>query len=240
MRPFLALIAGLAIFCACSAQKQGSGLMPGGTPMEGGMPAAADTSGITTKYIDVAYAPKSATQKLDLYMPNEGKGPFPLIIEFHPGGFMVGSKSGDIAPQLEGLRRGYALASVNYRLSAEASWPAAVNDIKAAIKFLRANAEKYNLNPAKFATWGGSAGGNLSAMAAVSADTPSLIDPSLGNAAVSDAVQVAVDWFGPIYFSSMDAEFAALGTSGQMGLTNSAKSAESNYLGKTVGIYTFK
>jgi len=147
----------------------------------------------------------------------------------------MGSKSGDIAPMLEGVKRGYALASVNYRLSGEATWPAAVNDIKAAIKFLRANAAKYNLDPDKFATWGGSAGGNLSAMASVSEGVASLADPALGNVGVSDAVQAAVDWFGPIYFSTMDEEFAALGQSGSMGATNSANSAESKYLGKLVG-----
>jgi acetyl esterase/lipase len=209
------------------------GIMPGGAP--GGMAQAADTSWIKTRFIDLPYAGISATQKLDLYIPNEGTGPFPLIIELHPGGFMVGSKSGDIGPMLKGLERGYAVASVNYRLSAEAIFPAAVNDIKAAIKFLRANAGTYNLDPARFATWGSSAGGNLSAMAATSGDVPSLVDPSLGNATVSDSVQAAIDWFGPVLFSTMDAEFATLGTSGIMGLTNAATSAESKYLGKVVG-----
>ena len=136
---------------------------------------------------------------------------------------------------LEGLKSRYAVASVNYRLSREALFPAAINDVKAAIRFLRANAKKYNLNPGKFAVWGGSAGGNLSALAAVSGGVNELYDPTLGNAAVSDKVQAAVDWFGPIYFSTMDAEFAALGTSGQMGATNAINSAESKYLGKLVG-----
>ncbi len=62
-----------------------------------------------------------------------------------------------------------------------------------------------------------------------------LIDPKLGNFTVSDKVQAAVDWFGPIWFSTMDAEFAALGTSGVMGATNAPTSAESKYLGKTIG-----
>ena len=205
-------------------------LMPGA-----GGPPVADTSGIKTKFIDVQYANLSATQKLDIFLPNEGKGPFPLIIEIHGGGFMMGQKSGAISPMLEGLKRNYAVASINYRLSKEAQFPAAVNDVKAAIKFLRANAGKYNLDPNKFASWGGSAGGNLSAMAAVSGDVKSLIDPALGNAEVSDKVQAAIDWFGPIYFSTMDAEFAALGSSGKMGPTNAMSSAESKYLGKQVG-----
>ena len=241
MKKVLVLLVALALLFACSTGPQKApenGLMPegaGGPGGPGGGPSAADTSGIKTKFIDVAYATKSATEKLDIYLPNEGTGPFPLIIELHPGGFIMGSKSGDIAPMLEGLKRGYAVASVNYRLSSEATWPAAVNDIKAAIKFLRANAATYQLNPDQFATWGGSAGGNLSAMAGLSGGVKALVDPSLGNADVSDTVQAAVDWFGPILFSTMDAEFKALGTSGIMGPTNSANSAESKYLGKVVG-----
>jgi acetyl esterase/lipase len=211
-------------------------LMPGGTGSpRGGKPQMADTSWIKTTYINVAYAAKSETQKLDLYIPNEGTGPFPVIIEIHGGGFIMGSKSGDISPMLEGVKRGYAVASINYRLSGEALFPAAINDVKAAIKYLRANAEKYNLDSGKFATWGGSAGGNLSAMAAMSADVPSLVDPSLGNSSFSDAVQAGVDWYGPVYFSTMDAEFKTLGTSGIMGATNSPNSAESKYLGKEIG-----
>jgi acetyl esterase/lipase len=206
-----------------------------GSPPTSGTAQRADTSWIRTKHLNIAYAAKSSTEKLDLYLPNEGSGPFPLIIEFHSGDFMTGDKSGDIGPMLEGLKRGYAVASVAYRLSGEAAFPAAVNDAKAAIKFLRANAQKYRLNPAKFATWGSSAGGYLSAMAATSGDEASLVDPSLGNAGVSDAVQAAVDWFGPVYFSTMDQQFAALGTSGITGPTNAATSAESRYLGKTIG-----
>jgi acetyl esterase/lipase len=214
----------------------GGGSAPGsGSLPTGGTAQRADTSWIRTKHLNIAYAAKSPTEKLDLYLPNEGSGPFPLIIEFHSGDFMTGDKSGNIAPMLEGLKRGYAVASVAYRLSGEAAFPAAVNDAKAAIKFLRANAQKYRLNPGKFATWGSSAGGYLSAMAATSGDVASLVDPSLGNAGVSDSVQAAVDWFGPIYFSTMDQQFAALGTSGIMGPTNAATSSESRYLGKTIG-----
>ena len=228
----LALIVAAGGLASAQQGDQKGSLVPGGGP---GGQNAADTSWIRTKYLDVAYAARSSAEKLDLYLPNEGKGPFPLIIEIHGGGFFIGEKSGQIGPMLEGLTRGYALASLGYRLSGEAMFPAAVNDVKAAIKFLRANAARYNLDPARFATWGGSAGGNLSAMAATSGDVASLVDPALGNAGVSDAVQAAVDWFGPIYFSTMDAEFKALGTSGAMGATNSSGSAESKYLAKTIG-----
>ena len=164
MKRFLLLLAVMvAVGGLASAQQgdQSGSLLPGSWP---GGRAAADTSWIKTKYLDVAYASKSPAEKLDLYLPNEGKGPFPLIIEIHGGGFFIGEKSGQIAPMLEGLKRGYALASVGYRLSGEARFgrgqrrqgchqvpaamfPAAVNDVKAAIKFLRANAARYNLDP---------------------------------------------------------------------------------------------
>jgi len=239
---FLVFVLGLAAMAQtppAGAPPSGSGqtgsLMPGAGGPPGGMPAQADTAWIKTKYLDVAYASKSSAETLDLYLPNEGKGPFPLIIEIHGGGFIMGGKSGEIGPMLEGLKRGYAVASIGYRLSGEACFPAAIQDVKAAIRFLRANAAKYNLDPGKFATWGGSAGGNLSALAAVSNGAANLSDPSLGNPGVSEAVQAAVDWFGPIDFSTMDAEFKALGTSGIMGPTNSSASAESRYIGKVIG-----
>ncbi len=197
--------------------------------------ASVDTSWIKTKYTDVAYAAKSDAEKLDIYLPNEGTGPFPLIIEIHGGAFMMGSKSEQIAPMMEGLKRGYAVASINYRMSGEAPFPAAVNDVKAAIRFLRANAAKYKLNPLKFATWGGSAGGNLSAIAGTSGGVAALADPSLGNTDVSDSVQAAVDWYGPIWFSTMNSEFKALGQTPVMGVTSAATSPESKYIGKTVG-----
>ena len=191
-----------------------------------------DTSAIVKKYLDIAYGQESQTQTLDLYLPNEGDGPFPLIIEIHGGGFFIGSKSeSQLKPMLEGLNRGYAVASINYRLSKEATYPAAINDVKAAIRFLRSHAQEYSLNPDAFAVWGGSAGGHLAALAAVSADEPVFqADPE-----ISDRVQAAVDWFGPIYFSTMDAQFEELGTSGIMGLTNAPTSAESQYLGYTIG-----
>ncbi|HAE23405.1 MAG TPA: alpha/beta hydrolase [Spirochaetaceae bacterium] len=208
---------------------------PAGRILPAGSKSSVDTSWVQKKYLDVPYASLSATQKLDLYIPNEGSGPYPLIIEIHGGGFISGSKSSQISPMLEAVKKGYALASINYRLSAEAIWPAQINDVKAAIRFLRANAARYGLDPERFATWGASAGGSLSALAGVSGGVSKLADPALGNATVSDRVQAAVDWFGPIYFSTMDAEFSALGTSGAMGLTNAATSAESKYLGKVIG-----
>jgi acetyl esterase/lipase len=221
------------------APAPGSSFLSAGQPVTdlqpGGTQEPVNTSWIKVKYLDLTYAPLSPSQKLDLYLPNKGSGPFPLIIEFHPGGFLAGDKSTAIAPMLKGLKRGYAVVSVAYRLSGEAVFPAAINDAKAAVKYLRANAEKYNLDPRRFAAWGSSAGGNLATLVAVSAGEQSLVDPALGNQDVPDDVQAAVDWFGPLDFIAMDEQFKALGTSGIMGPTSSPDSPESRYLGRSVG-----
>lgn len=212
-----------------------------GSGLAGGGASPSDTSWITTKFTNVAYATTSSAQVMDIFLPNTGTGPFPLIISIHGGAFKSGDKAdGQEAPMIGtatagGIASGYAVASINYRLSAAAVFPAAINDVKAAIRFLRANSAKYKLDPNKFAAWGGSSGGNLSSLAAVSGGVATLADESLGNAGVSDAIQASVDWFGPIYFSTMDSEFAALGQTPVVGETSSAGSAESVYLGQPVG-----
>lgn len=202
----------------------------------GGPIQNADTSSITRKWTNLAYAQKSQAEKLDIYLPEIGDGPFPVIVSIHGGAFKMGDKAdGQIIPMLEGLKRGYAVVGVNYRLSDEAKFPAQINDIKAAIKFLRANAGQYKLNPDKIAVWGGSAGGNLSSLIGTSGGVKDLTDDSLANSEQNDIVQAVVDLYGPIYFSTMDAEFSALGQTPAMGNTNTEKSAETGYLGKTIG-----
>lgn len=188
-----------------------------------------------TEFMDVVYAQKSSAQKLDIYLPTEGTGSYPVIIAVHGGAFLSGDKTKELDFLSAALASGYAVVSINYRLSSEAKFPAAINDVKAAIRFIRANATTYDINPDKFALWGGSAGGNLVSLAGTTGGTNDLYDLSLGNETVSDDVLAVVDWFGPIYFSTMDAEFAALNSSGVMGATNSASSPESAYLGETIG-----
>lgn len=233
----LVLVLALGIFAGCGSNTStSSSTNIKGTGGGMGSQGNADTSAINKKYLDVAYASKSAAQKLDIYIPNSGTAPFPVVIQIHGGAFMSGDKaSGELTPVLSALDRGYAVVSVNYRLSGEAKFPAQINDVKAAIRYIRANAAKYNLNADKIAVWGGSAGGSLAALAGTSGDVAALQDDSLGNAGISNKVEAVVDWFGPINFSTMDEEFKALGTSGAMGSTSSASSPESTLLGKTVG-----
>lgn len=97
--------------------------------------------------------------KLDLYLPEKADGPLPLIIWVHGGGWQNGSKDG--CPPLRGgyVERGYAVASINYRLSGHAVFPAQIEDCKAAIRWLRAHAKQYGLDAKRFGVWGSSAGG---------------------------------------------------------------------------------
>ena len=198
------------------------GVMPGGGTGTTATPAAQD----------VAYASASETQKLDLYLP-EGDGPFPVVISVHGGGFMMGDKADAMGTtgfdQL--LAEGYAVAAVNYRLSGEANFPAAIEDVKAATRWLRANAAKYNLDPDNFGAWGASAGGNLVALLGTSCGAADIEGAALGNADQSSCIQAVVDWFGPTDFLQMDAQFA--GTSCPQ-THDAADSPESQYLGAPV------
>ena len=158
-------------------------------------------------WLDIPYANISGNQKLDISLPMSGDGPFPVIVSIHGGGFVLGDKRVSLAPAI----RGYAVVSVNYRLSHEAKFPCQIHDIKAAIRWVRANASVYHLNPDRIAAWGESAGGYLAALAGTSGDVKELEDLSLGNPDQSSRVQAVVDWYGPIDFLAEDAQFTQNG-----------------------------
>lgn len=194
-------------------------------------PPLTDVSGIKNKHLDVPYATASKSQVLDLFLPAEGEGPFPTLLYIHGGGFALGDKrDGHLKKLLECLDRGWALAAIEYRLSGEALFPAAVQDCRSATRYLRANAEKYHLDPTRFAAMGGSAGGNLSAMLAAAAKAADLDDPACPHNALSCAVCAAVDWFGPTDFTVMDQQARENGFS--FCDHDMPHSAESCYLGK--------
>ncbi len=142
--------------------------------------------------------------QLDLYLPDSG-GPHPLIVWMHGGAFRVGDKGriwwGPIVRQTE---RGYAMASINYRLSGQAVFPALVHDAKAAIQWLRANAGKYNLQADRIVVAGESAGGYLAAMLGTTGGVAALEHPHPGHPGQSNRVQGVVDFFGPTDFLQMD------------------------------------
>ncbi len=201
----------------------GLSVLPGGS---------ATFASVDPSYTDLAYASGSDAQKLDLYIPTTGTGPFPVVIMVHGGGFMFGDKADGAGltgvDQL--LAAGYAVASINYRLSAEAQYPAQIYDAKASVRFLRANAGKYNLDPENFGAWGASAGGNLVSLLGTTCGVAEL-EGDLGNADQSSCVQAVVDWFGPIDFLKMDEQFA--GTSCEQS-HNAANSPESKLVGAEI------
>jgi acetyl esterase/lipase len=194
------------------------------------MTALRDTSWIERSFTDVAYAPLSSAQALDLYLPNGTSGPYPCIVAIHGGGFIFGDKREDqLNAPVEAVRQGYAVAAMNYRMADEALFPAPVQDVKAAIRFLRARARDFDIDPSRLATWGNSAGGYLAVMAGVTGGTPEFDDPALGNAAQPSHVQAVIDWFGPVDFRSQDAQLRASGKGKPV--HDAADSPESRLLG---------
>ena len=135
---------------------------------------------------------------LDLYLPEKTDKPLPLIIWIHGGAWMAGSKDAP-SPALRFVKAGYAVAQVGYRLSQEAKFPAQIHDCKAAVRWLRANADKYNLDPNKFVAWGASAGGHLVALLGVTGGTAEL-EGTVNDLKQSSRVQAVIDWFGPTDF----------------------------------------
>jgi acetyl esterase/lipase len=202
-------------------------------PQRGGPGGSSSFASVAPTHKDLAYATLSQTQKLDIYLPATGSGPFPLVIMVHGGGFMFGDKAdgGGLTGVDALLAAGYAVASINYRLSGEATYPAQILDAKSAVRFLRANAAQYQLNPNKFGAWGASAGGNLVSLLGTTCGVAELEGAELGNADQSSCVQAVVDWFGPIDFLKMQDQLTAAGCSAS---TNDASSPESKLVGAPI------
>ena len=139
---------------------------------------------------------------LDLYLPEQAQAPVPLIIWVHGGAWQGGDKAGHIPALAPLTTRGYAVASINYRLSQEAVFPAQIYDCKAAVRWLRAHAAEHDLNPDHFGAWGASAGGHLVALLGTSGGVKEL-EGDLGNLEHSSRVQAVCDWFGPTDFLKM-------------------------------------
>ncbi|MEM7385672.1 MAG: alpha/beta hydrolase, partial [Verrucomicrobiota bacterium] len=139
---------------------------------------------------------------LDLYHPKSESNALPLVIWIHGGAWRGGSKHHP-GPALNLLERGYAVASVEYRLSGEAIFPAALEDCKAAVSFLRLHATNYRLDPERFGAWGSSAGGHLVSMLGTTGDTDFFQTHPVTEKA-SSRIQAVCNWFGPSDFLRMN------------------------------------
>ncbi len=139
--------------------------------------------------------------KLDLYLPEQQQKdePLPLIIWVHGGAWLGGNKNN--CPALRFLTRGYAVASINYRLSQHAIFPAQIEDCKAAIRWLRKNSGKYNFDAERFGVWGSSAGGHLVALLGTAGEVKEFDKGR--NLDVSSTVQAVCDFFGPTDFTKI-------------------------------------
>jgi acetyl esterase/lipase len=169
--------------------------------------AFSDPTGME-KFLNVAYADLHELQLIDIRTPKGKDGPFPVLIWIHGGAWKQGSKN--VVPTwLQQIAAGdYAIASIDYRFS-DIDWPASAADARASIRWLRAHASDYNLNPDQFGVLGSSAGGHLSGLVAVSADAEVLNgEEALGNWEVSGAVQAAVPFYGAHDFANLDPDRA--------------------------------
>ncbi len=183
---FAATVAIASTYCCVATAQRGAPRVPAGT----------------TVHRDLAYVENGhQRQKLDLYLPKGNNTRLPVIVWVHGGAWMSGSKDNP-GPALTYVAKGYGVASINYRLSQHATFPAQIYDCKAAIRWLRANADKYHLDADHIGVWGPSAGGHLVALLGTSGDAKE-IEGDLGNGDQSSRVQAVVDWFGPTDLTKM-------------------------------------
>jgi len=172
--------------------------------------------GGVTSLADVTYSvlPGYRPMVVDIYQPPREQGPRPLILYVHGGGWVGGNTrhggaTADFPAALAMLAaEGFVVVSLEYRLAAEATFPAQAQDVRAALRFLKANAAHYGIDPARTGIWGGSAGGHLAALAALSCGDASLdpAGPSGTTApAGSECVQASVIWYGVFDFAALSA-----------------------------------
>jgi acetyl esterase/lipase len=156
---------------------------------------------------DVEYAKVGARSlKLDIYVPKAVAKPMPVVIWIHGGGWRMGTKDAPMVLPLTQL--GFAVVSIDYRLSQEAIFPAQIYDCKAAVRWVRAHATQYGFDPNRIGAAGASAGGHLVALLGTTS-SPDVLEGDEGNPGVSSAVQAVCDFFGPTDFTDLGPAFSA-------------------------------
>ena len=232
----IAVVLGLALSLfatATSARVQAPPPGAGAQPQGGRSGGRGAIPGPPPTHADLEYAPPepatSNGHKLDLYIPSGAAGPLPVAIWTGGSAWMAdtGKRTAPgVAAQLNPA--GYAVAGVSIRSSSQVQFPGQLHDIKAAIRWLRANAPTYGLDPNRIAIMGDSSGGWTTAMAALTGDAPEL-EGSVGTTSVSSKVQAAVAFYPPTNFLTMDAW--ALRKCGQPGCHDEPTSPESRLVG---------
>lgn len=155
---------------------------------------------------NLAYAGQSKNQVMDILYPEAGGTP-PLVVFIHGGGWVHGGKrDASIKEIFQIVSQGYALATVEYRLSSEALWPAQIFDVKAAVRCLRGRAKELGYDADRILAWGNSAGAHLCQMLAATADREELEDLSMGDPGESSAVQGLISWYGISNILTMDTQ----------------------------------
>ena len=208
------------------------GMPPMGAPGMGPGPGFempdADISHMKNRRLDLRYGDEHPRQVFDIYYPEEGEGPFPVLLHMHGGGFAMGDKRDfHIAELLDCVKHGYAFASCNYRRSGDAPFPDAVLDCRRFVDYLHKNAAELNIDDSRICAFGGSAGGNLSALFAMN------IGHFCGESGEVDAsVACAIDWFGPTAFEKMDDQARENGIS--LADHDEPHSPESKYIGAPI------
>jgi len=169
-------------------------------------PTLAATYGRIDKETVVYASPGGAPQLLDLYLPQGARRPLPVIVFLHGGGWSGGTRTTGPDFRRFFARDGFAMASIEYRLTPAGVFPNNLEDVKTAVRWLRTNAGRYGLNPRKIGLWGTSAGGHLASVAGLSAKGQF---EGEGNLSLAGPVQCVLDAYGPVKFDVMDAQTAA-------------------------------
>ena len=157
------------------------------------------------KHADIVYASiEGRDLVLDVYAPKSRPAELiPVVVWVHGGGWRGGSKDG-IRRSVPILSHGLGLVSIGYRLSGEAKFPAAIADVKAAIRWVRANASRYGFDPDRLGAWGSSAGGHLVALLGTAHEVAEWDSMHEENAGVSSRPTAVCNWFGPTDFLRMN------------------------------------
>lgn len=155
---------------------------------------------------NIEYArPEGFSLKMDLYIPKGVARPMPVVMWIHGGGWREGSKAMPMVLPLVPL--GFAVASIDYRLSQTAIFPAQIYDCKAAVRWLRVHAAEHGFDPNRIAVAGASAGGHLAALLGTTARHREL-EGDEGNPGVSSRVQAVIDLFGPTNLTDLSREYS--------------------------------